>query len=61
MYFALVYKKRLLQFTRYMVADAYFSKSTFMSGTLDMGFYVISHFHDDTYFGYLTTAPYRQK
>lgn len=47
-------KEKLQQLTRYIVADAYFSKSTFVDGVLDMGFQVISRFRDDAYFRYLT-------
>jgi len=47
-------KKILQQLTRYIVADAYFSKSTFVDGALDMEFHVISRFRDDAYFRYLT-------
>lgn len=47
-------KEKLQQLTRYIVADAYFSKSTFVDGALDMGFHVISRFRDDAYFRYLT-------
>lgn len=47
-------KEKLQQLTRYVVADAYFSKFTFVSGALDMEFHVISRFRDDAYFRYLT-------
>lgn len=47
-------KERLLRLTNYVVADAYFSKSTFVDGVLEMGFHVISRFRDDAYFRYLT-------
>ena len=47
-------KKILQQLTRYIVADAYFSKSTFMDGAIDMEFHVISRFRNDAYFRYLT-------
>lgn len=46
--------EKLQQLTHYVVADAYFSKSTFIDGALDMGFQVISRFRDDAYFRYLT-------
>lgn len=48
-------KETLQRLTKYVVADAYFSKSTFVDGALDMGFHVISRFRDDAYFQYLTT------
>lgn len=47
-------KEILLRLTRYLVADAYFSKSTFVDGAIEMGFHVISRFRDDAYFRYLT-------
>ena len=47
-------KKILQRLTRYVVADAYFSKSTFVDGAIEMGFHVISRFRDDAYFRYLT-------
>lgn len=47
-------KEILLRLTNYVVADAYFSKSTFVDGALEMGFHVISRFRDDAYFRYLT-------
>lgn len=47
-------KEKLLRLTNYVVADAYFSKSTFVDGVLEMGFHVISRFRDDAYFRYLT-------
>jgi hypothetical protein len=49
-----VRKETLLQLTRYVVADAYFSKSTFVSGAPDMGFHVISRFREDACFRYLS-------
>lgn len=48
-------KETLQRLTKYVVADAYFSKSTFVDGALYMGFHVISRFRDDAYFRYLTT------
>ena len=47
-------KEKLLRLTNYVVADAYFSKSTFVDGAHEMGFHVISRFRDDAYFRYLT-------
>ena len=47
-------KEQLQRLTNYVVADAYFSKSTFVDGALEMGFHVISRFRDDAYFRYLT-------
>ena len=48
-------KEILQRLTNYVVADAYFSKSTFVEDALEMGFHVISRFRDDAYFRYLTT------
>ena len=47
-------KEKLLRLTNYVVADAYFSKSAFVDGALEMEFHVISRFRDDAYFRYLT-------
>lgn len=49
-----VRKEVLLRLTRYVVADAYFSKLAFVDGAVDMGFHVVSRFRDDAYFRYLT-------
>lgn len=48
-------KESLLKITRYVVADAYFSKATFVNGTTQMGFHVISRLRDDASLRYLTT------
>ena len=50
-----VRKEALLKITRYVVADAYFSKATFVNGVLEMGFHVISRLKDDASLRYLTT------
>lgn len=47
-------KEVLLRLTRYVVADAYFSKLAFVDGAVGMGFHVVSRFRDDAYFRYLT-------
>ena len=47
-------KEMLQRLTNYVVVDAYFFKSTFVDGALEMGFHVISRFRDDAYFRYLT-------
>lgn len=53
-------RKYILQrLTRYVVADAYFSKLTFVDGVLEMGFHVISRIWDDAYFRYLTNEKPR--
>lgn len=55
-------KEQLQRLTNYVVADAYFSKSTFMDDALEMVFHVISRFRDDAYFRYLTNEkPTRGK
>ena len=48
-------KETLQRLANYVVADTYFSKSTFVDGALEMGFHVISRFRDDAYFRYLIT------
>lgn len=49
-----VRKEEPLWLNKYVVVNAYFSKSSFVAGVLDMGLYVISRFRDDAYFRYLT-------
>lgn len=41
------YKDKLLGITRYVVADAWFSKAKFVNDTCLMGFHVISRLRDD--------------
>lgn len=50
-----VRKESLLKITSYVVADAYFSKVTFVNGLFEMGFHVISRLRDDASLRYLTT------
>jgi len=50
-----VRKESLLKITHYVVADAYFSKVTFVDGALELGFDVISRLRDDASLRYLTT------
>lgn len=50
-----VRKEALLKVTCYVVVDAYFSKATFVNGTLEMGFHLISRLRDDASLRYLTT------
>lgn len=50
-----VRKDTQMSTTPYVVADAYFSKATFVDGVCVMGFHLISRFRDDAYFRYLTT------
>jgi len=40
-------KESLLQISKYMVAEAYFSKSTFVQPFVEAGFQVISRLRDD--------------
>jgi len=42
------YKDRLLPVSKYIVADAYFSKYSFVQGLQDMGFYLVSRLRDDS-------------
>ena len=49
-------KETLQRLTNYVVADAYFSKSTFVDGALEMGFHVISRFRDDACLLYLASG-----
>lgn len=50
-----VRQSALRAITPYIVADAYFSKVTFVDGVRAMDFHIISRFRDDAYFRYLTT------
>lgn len=50
-----VRKESLLKITRYVVADACFSKATFVNGAIQMGFHVISRLRNDALLRYLTT------
>lgn len=50
-----VRKESLLKITPYVVADAYFSKATFVNDATGMGFHVISRLRDDACLRYLTT------
>ena len=49
-----VRKEALFRLTKYVVADAYFFKSTFVDGVLTMGFHVACCFQNNAYFCYLT-------
>jgi hypothetical protein len=48
-------RESLLRITPYVVADAYFSKVTFVDGILEMGFHLISRLRNDASLRYLTT------
>lgn len=50
-----LYKERLLEVSKYIVADAFFSKETFASGLSELGFHLISRLRDDAHLQYLTT------
>lgn len=41
------YQKQLLQFSNIIVADAFFSKATFVNGIAALGFNIVSRFRDD--------------
>ena len=41
------YKENLLAITKYVVADAWFSKARFVDGLLEMGFHLVSRLRDD--------------
>lgn len=49
-------KDKLHEASRYIVADAYFSKSNFVSGLCALDFHLISRFRDDAALFYLTTG-----
>ena len=46
-------KGRLLEVSNYVVADAYFSKATFVQGLDSMGFYLVSRLRDDANLMYI--------
>ena len=45
------YHEPLLGITRYVTADAWFSKARFINGSCNMGFHLISRLRDDAAFG----------
>ena len=47
-------KELLLKLSSYVVADAWFAKSTFYQGLKGLGFHLISRFRDDAHLMYLT-------
>jgi hypothetical protein len=49
--------KQLLSICKLLVADAYFSKESFVTGVKMMGFNLISRFRDDVNLKYLYTGP----
>ena len=50
------YKKQLLKLSNIIVADAFFSKRTFVDGLSIMGFELVSRFRDDVRLRYLYTG-----
>lgn len=46
-------KDRLLTISKYVVADAYFAKSTFVQGLMNMGFHLVSRLRDDANLMYI--------
>lgn len=48
------FRDKLLEVTPYVVADAYFSKSTFAAGLRNMGFHLVSRLRDDAVLFYPT-------
>ena len=49
--------KQLLSICNIIVADAYFSKESFVSGAISLGFNIISRFRDDANLKYIYRAP----
>lgn len=53
-------KESLLQISKYMVADAYFSKATFVQPFVKAGFQVISRLRDDADLKYIFTGEQKK-
>ncbi len=51
------YKEQLLQLSNIIVADAFFSKVTFVKGLAVLGFELVSRFRDDVRLRYIYTGP----
>lgn len=51
------YRKELIKVTDIVVADAYFSTSTFVDGIAEFGFHLVSRFRDNADLRYLYTGP----
>lgn len=49
--------KQLLSICRTVVADAYFSKESFVTGAMSLGFNIISRFRDDVNLKYIYRGP----
>lgn len=54
-------QKQLLSICKLIVADAYFSKESFVTGVKSLGFNLISRFRDDVNLKYLYTGPKTHK
>ena len=53
--------KQLLSICKLIVADAYFSKESFVAGVKELGFNIISRFRDDVNLKYLYRGPKARK
>ncbi len=53
--------KTLLELSRIIVADAYFSKKSFADGVISLGFSLVSRFRDDVRLNYLYAGPKTHK
>src|SRR5690554_5453802 len=53
-------KESLLQISKYMVADAYFSKSKFVQPFIKAGFQVVSRLRDDADLQYIFTGEQKK-
>ena len=51
------FRDQLLQLSNIVVADAYFSKATFVQGLATLGFELVSRFRDDVRLRYIYTGP----
>lgn len=51
------YSKQLIKVTDVVVADAYFSTSTFVNGIAEYGFHLVSRFRDNADLRYLYSGP----
>ena len=54
-------KRRLLSVCKLIVADAYFSKESFVTGIQRLGFDLVSRFRDDVRLRYLYAGPRQKK
>ena len=51
------YREQLLALSNLVVADAFFSKATFVDGLMAMGFHLVSRFQKNVRLRYLSNAP----